>query len=120
MMNTLNVGDKVTLRASFTSPIGASFRAGAVFIVDLVGESVRMRAAICGSVVWVSWGHIALEDIATINGVSYVHPRAPEATKACQFCGAAVPHYAAIVGCSPCQAANRQKFRTSHPWLFRA
>lgn len=52
---TLAAGDRVTCSAAFTSPIGASFRAGHGFTVESVGEvNIRLRADICGSVVWIA------------------------------------------------------------------
>lgn len=53
--HTLTAGDRVTCSAGFTSLIGASFRAGHAFTVESVGEvNIRLRADVCGSVVWIA------------------------------------------------------------------
>jgi len=49
----LVVGQIVTCDRPFTSLIGAHFRAGDRFAVDLVGRSTRCRHELTGSVVWI-------------------------------------------------------------------
>jgi hypothetical protein len=54
---SLTVGARVTCSADFTSPIGASFRAGHGFTVESIGTvNIRLRADVCGSVVWIALG----------------------------------------------------------------
>lgn len=63
------VGEQVTNTTAFVSPIGAYFAAGSVFTVEIGGEtagrSIALRAAICGSRVWISDGLFLIDEPAT-------------------------------------------------------
>lgn len=54
------LGEKVTNRKAFVSPIGTHFPAGTVFTVAIggttAGRSIKLHADRCGSVVWISDG----------------------------------------------------------------
>ncbi len=62
MSNTTSyeVGDKVTADRAFTTPIGRHVKAGEILTVELGGltggRSIKLRADLDGSVVWISDG----------------------------------------------------------------
>ncbi len=57
---TYAVGDKVTTDRAFTTPIGRHVKAGEIMTVELGGStggrSIRLRADLDGSVIWISDG----------------------------------------------------------------
>ena len=57
MTNTLQVGSRVTCSKAFTTPTGAHFQPGDVFIVNLVGAiNTRCHSETGGVVVWIADG----------------------------------------------------------------
>ncbi len=59
-MTVYAVGDKVTCDRAFTTPIGRHVKAGEIMTVELGGatggRSIRLRADLDGSVIWISDG----------------------------------------------------------------
>lgn len=66
-MQQYNVGDKVTTRTAFTTPIGRHVKAGESFTVEIggttAGRSIKLHADLDGSVVWISDGLFLVSEV---------------------------------------------------------